>query len=61
MNTASLFAEMRDDNDIMSPIVQSRSMSQTTKLTFSEDVKKDNKKEKCYNRSVKLANYDGTD
>ena len=51
---------MRDDNDIMSPIVQSRSMPQTTKVTFSEDVKKDNKKEKSFNRSIKLANYDGT-
>ena len=59
MNTASLFAEMRDDNDIMSPIVQSRSMPQTTKVTFSNDVK-DNKKVKRYNRSIKLANYDGT-
>jgi hypothetical protein len=37
---------MRDDNDIMSPIVQSRSMPQTTKVTFLEDVEKDNKKEK---------------
>ena len=46
MNTASLFAEMRDDNDIMSPIVQSRSMPQTTKVTYLEDVEKENKKEK---------------
>ena len=59
MNMASLFAEMRDD-DIMSPIVQPSSMPQTTKVTFSEDVKMDNKKIKSYNRSIKLANYDGT-
>ena len=60
MNMASLFAEIRDDNNIMSPIVQPSSMPQTTKVTFSEDVKKDNKKIKSYNRSIKLANYDGT-
>ena len=60
MNTASLFAEMRDDDDIMFPIVQPSGMPQTTKVTFSEDVKKDNKKIKSYNRSIKLANYDGT-
>jgi hypothetical protein len=34
-------------------------MPQTTKVTFSDDVK-DNKKVKSYNRSIKLANYDGT-
>ena len=34
-------------------------MPQTTKVTFSDDVK-DNKKVKGYNRSIKLANYDGT-
>jgi hypothetical protein len=50
---------MRDDNDIMFPIVQPSSMPQTTKVTFSDDVK-DNKKVKSYNRSIKLANYDGT-
>ena len=60
MNTASSFAEMRDDNDMMSPIAQSSSMPQTIKVTFSDDVKKDNKKLKSYNRSIKLANYDGT-
>ena len=49
MNTASLFAEMRDDDDIMSPIVQPSSMPQTTKVTFMEDVKNDNKKIKSYN------------
>jgi hypothetical protein len=59
MNTASLFAEMRDDDDIMSPIVQPSSMPQATKVTFSEDVKND-KKIKSYNRRIKLANYDGT-
>jgi dsRNA-specific ribonuclease len=59
MNMASLFAEMRDDNDIMFSIVQPSSMPQTTKVTFSDDVK-DNKKVKGYNRSIKLANYDGT-
>ena len=48
MNTTSVFARMRDDNDMMFPIVQSRSMPQTTKVTFS-DVKKDNKKVKSYN------------
>jgi hypothetical protein len=51
---------MRDDDDIMSPIVQPSSMPQTTKVTFSEDVKNDNKKIKSYNRKIKLANYDGT-
>ena len=61
MNTASLFAEMRNEDDIMSPIVQPSSMPQATKVTFSDDVKKDNKKIKSYNRSIKLANYDGTD
>jgi hypothetical protein len=35
-------------------------MPQTIKVTFSDDVKKDNKKLKSYNRSIKLANYDGT-
>jgi hypothetical protein len=59
MNTASLLAEMRDDDDIMSPIVQPSSMPQTTKVTFSDDVK-NNKKVKSYNRSIKLANHDGT-
>ena len=59
MNTASLFAEMRDADDIMSPIVQPCSMPQATKVTFSEDVKND-KKIKSYNRRIKLANYDGT-
>ena len=59
MNTASLLAEMRDDDDIMSPIVQPSSMPQITKVTFSDDVK-NNKKVKSYNRSIKLANYDGT-
>jgi hypothetical protein len=54
MNTGSLFAEMRDDDDIMSPIVQPSSMPHTTKVTCSEDVKKDNKKIKSYNRSIKL-------
>jgi len=48
MNTASLFAEMRDDDDIMSPIVQPSSMPQATKVTFSEKVKND-KKIKSYN------------
>ena len=57
METASLFAEMRGGNDMMSP--QSSSMPQTTKVTFSYDVKKD-KKLKSYNRSIILANYDGT-
>ena len=60
MNTASLFAEMRDEDDIMSPIVQPSSMPKTTKVTFSEDVKNDYKKKKSYNRRIKLANYDGT-
>ena len=59
MNTASLFAEMRNEDDIMSPIVQPSSMPQATKVTFSEDVKND-KKIKSYNRRIKLANYDGT-
>jgi hypothetical protein len=59
-NMATLFAEIRDDNDIMSPIVQPSSMPQTTKVTFSEDAKKDSKKIKSYNRNIKLANYDGT-
>jgi hypothetical protein len=59
-NTATLFAEIRDDNDIMSPIVQPSCMPQTTKVTFSEDAKKDSKKIKSYNRNIKLANYDGT-
>ena len=59
MNTASLFAEMRDDDDIMSPIVQPSSMPQATKATFSEDVTND-KKIKSYNRRIELANYDGT-
>jgi hypothetical protein len=59
MNRASLLAEMRDDDDIMSPIVQPSSMPQITKVTFSDDVK-NNKKVKSYNRSIKLANYDGT-
>jgi hypothetical protein len=49
MNTASLFAEMRDDNDMMSPNTQSSSLPQTIKVTFSDDVKKDNKKLKSYN------------
>ena len=40
MNTASLFAEMRNDDDIMSPIVQPSSMPQTTKVTFSEDARR---------------------
>ena len=44
----------------MSPIVQPSSMPQTTKVTFSEDAKKDSKKIKSYNRNIKLANYDGT-
>ena len=35
-------------------------MPQTTKVTFSDDAKKDNKKVKSYNRSIKLAKYDGT-
>ena len=35
-------------------------MPQATKVTFSEDVKNDNKKIKSYNRRIKLANYDGT-
>jgi len=39
--------------------LQSSSMPQTTKVTFSDDVKKD-KKLKSYNRSITLANYDGT-
>ena len=59
-NTATLFAEIRDNNDIMSPIVHPSSMPQTTKVTFSEDAKKDSKKIKSYNRNIKLANYDGT-
>ena len=46
MNTASLFAEMRDDDDIMFPIVQPSGMPQTTKVTFSEDVKKDQQENK---------------
>jgi hypothetical protein len=33
-------------------------MPQTTKVTFSEDAKKDSKKIKSYNRNIKLANYD---
>jgi hypothetical protein len=60
MNTAWLFTEIRDDNDTMSPIVQPSSMPPITKVTFSEDVKKDNKKIESYNRSIKLANYYGT-
>jgi hypothetical protein len=60
MNMATLFAEIRDDNDIMSPIVQPSSMPQTTKVTFLEDAKKDSKKIKSYNRNIKLTNYDGT-
>ena len=39
-NTATLFSEIRDDNDIMSPIVQPSSMPQTTKVTFSEDARR---------------------
>ena len=45
---------------ISCPQLCNPAVCQITKVTFSEDVKKDNKKIESYNRSIKLANYYST-